>query len=84
MIKREYPSNINVRAPKSYFENWYAAMWRRNFQYANNVQPHGFWKAIKNDLAEVGAIIIQDDDSAYWTVEFERDEDYTFFVLRWS
>ena len=84
MITNEYCSHINAREPKNYFERWYSDMWRKNFRHSQNVQNSAFWIAMKNDLSEVGATITEDNDSTYWTVTFERDEDYTFFVLKWS
>lgn len=83
MIVKEYFQNINTRAPKNYFERWYADVWRR-FINASIAPPNIVDKLLSQELAKVGATLTHKDNGYRFVVTFEKDEDYTWFVLRWS
>lgn len=83
MIVREYYQNINTKAPKNYFERWYADMWRRRID-ASIAPPGLVDKLIAEELVRVGATISNKDNGYRFVVTFNNDDDYLMFVLRWS
>jgi hypothetical protein len=82
MIVKEYYQNINTRAPKNYFENWYADVWGRRI--GKPISPPGILERILNEeLEKVGATYVNIGGYRF-RVYFDKDQDYTAFVLRWS
>jgi hypothetical protein len=83
MIRREYYQNINVYAPRDYFERWYADLWNRRI--GRPTAPPGTLAALMTEeLALIGASVRGKDTDYRFIVTFEHDRDYTAFVLRWS
>lgn len=83
MIVREYYQNINTKAPKNYFERWYADLWRR-FINSPIAPPGVVDRLLAQELAKVGATIANKDNGYRFVVTFDNDDDYLMFVLRWS
>lgn len=84
MIAREYGMNINVPAPRNYFERWYADMWRRRVS-EKRCDISVFQSIFLEELEKIGATAPGYDPADYKTrIEFADDKDYTAFVLRWS
>ena len=82
MIIKEYYQNINIKRPRDYFEKWYADVWHKRINKPV-AQPDELTNILKEELAKVGASFTEKDNGYKFVVTFERDCDYTAFVLRW-
>lgn len=83
MIVKEYYQNINTKAPKNYFERWYADMWRKHIN-APIAQPGVVNRLMTEELAKAGATFNNKDNNYRFVVTFDNDDDYLMFVLKWS
>ena len=83
MIVKDYYQNINVHKPRDYFERWYADMWKRRI--AKFTAPPGIVEMLMDEELELVGARYENTESGYrFRVYFDKDQDYTMFVLRWS
>jgi hypothetical protein len=83
MIVKDYYQNINVHKPRDYFERWYADVWKRRI--SKFTAPPGIVEMIMDEeLESVGARYESTENGYRFRVYFDKDQDYTMFVLRWS
>lgn len=83
MIIKQYYTNINVRDPKNYFENWYSDPWRRKIKKFS-IQRDLLFTILNGELEQLGAKLSCIENDFRFKVEFVDDHKYTMFVLKWS
>lgn len=82
MIIKEYYQNINIHKPRDYFEKWYADVWNKRIG-KQTAAPGVLEPILVEELSKVGATVEEKDNGYKFVVTFEKDADYTAFVLRW-
>ena len=74
-----YKLKVVKKLPKGEF--WVSDMWNNFCEYIKSGKERDWKKAVEIELEKAGATN-PDDDADH--IYFEREEDRTLFVLRWS
>lgn len=83
IVIKKYWANIDVKNPKTYFENWYSNMWETEIGVPL-IEHIPFQKIFTDELAKIGAILGPYDNEAYYYITFENEKDYISFFNKWS
>ena len=83
MIVREYPPYLRFADEWNYFERWFMDVWERRVGHKPKSLLKDKLPDFQEEMRPYGATI-KITESYFFEVTFERDEDYTLFVLRWT